>query len=129
MAIAACPLCAAQPQLNANTELATAGYFQLSWQTNDQHAPYVLQQSLTSSFSTSKTIYSGTDTASVLSGLSNGTYHFRVLDSEALASNVVTVTVAHHSLTKAFSFFALGALMFVILIIVLVSASRQKEIS
>ncbi len=125
--MAACPVLAAQPQLNANTDLATAGYFQLSWEANVQSAPYVLQQSLTPSFSNSTTIYVGTDTASVRSGLSNGTYHFRLLDGEGMPSNIVTVQVAHHSLTKAFSFFALGVLMFVILVAVLVSASRGEE--
>lgn len=117
----------AQVQLSTNTDLATAGYFQLTWSTDSQSAPYVLQQSLTPSFSNYKIHYQGTDTASVLSGLSNGTYHFRVLDKQEVASNIISVEVKHHSLGKAFGFFALGALMFCILIAVLIAASRKKE--
>ncbi len=117
----------AQVQLSTNTDLATAGYFQLTWRADSQGAPFVLQQSLTPSFSNSKTLYQGTDTASVLSGLSDGIYYFRVLDKQEVASNIISVEVKHHTLGKAFGFFALGALMFIILVTVLINASRKEE--
>lgn len=117
----------AQVQLNSNTDVATAGYFQLSWRADLQTAPYVLQQSQSPSFSNPKTRYQGTDTATVLSGVPDGTYHFRVLDKTGTASNSISVEVKHHSLEKAFGFFTLGALMFVILIAVLITASRKEE--
>lgn len=117
----------AQNLLTSNTDLATAGYFQLSWQASASSPSYRLQQSADSDFSNAQTIYQGTDTASVLSGLSDGRYYFRVLDHLGTPSNIVTVQVKHHSLSKAFGFFALGACMFVILLVVLLTASRQKE--
>jgi len=117
----------AQPLLKTSTDLATAGYFQLSWNGSDSQNSYQLQQSADASFASPITIYNGTDTASVLSGLSDGAYHYRVLDQKGEASNIITVEVTHHSLNKAFAFFGLGALMFVILVVVLVSASRTKD--
>ncbi len=119
----------AQPLLTTSTDLATAGYFQLSWENSYSGSSYQLQQSAVASFSNNKTLYQGSDTASFLSGLSNGTYYFRVLDNQGNVSNIVTVTVAHHSLKQAFSFFALGGLMFIILVIVLLTANRTKEAS
>ena len=118
----------AQPSLKTNTELATAGYFQLSWHDSNANPSYQLQQANDPAFSDFKTLYQGTDTASVLSGLANGVYYYRVLDQHGKASNVIKVEVSHHSLNKAFAFFALGAVMFVILLVVLVSANRTKDI-
>lgn len=120
------PLCA-QIQLDSNTNMATAGYFQLTWSGDPQQAPYVLQQSITPSFSKHITLYQGADTASLQSGLSDGTYHYRVLGSQGVVSNSVQVEVKHHALKKAFSFFALGAVMFLILLVVLITASRKGE--
>jgi len=117
----------AQPALKSSTDLATAGYFQLSWGSTDSNMAFELQQSADPSFATYKTIYQGADAASVRSGLSDGTYHYRVLDDVGGTSNTVTVKVMHHTLSKAFGFFGLGALMFVILVVVLVSASRKKD--
>lgn len=118
----------AQPLLKTNTDLSTAGYFQLNWDSPESGTNYQLQQASDPSFSSYKPIYEGDNTASVLSGLSDGFYHFRVLDEQGVASNIVTVRVQHHSLEKAIAFFSLGAVMFLILLTVLVASNRSETI-
>lgn len=108
------------PQLDSGQTTATAGYFALSWQLPDAATPLAveLQQAQRPDFAQAQTLYQGSDTASLRSGLADGTYHYRV---RALAadgtpgawSTPVSVEVAHHPLSRALAFFALGAVVFI----------------
>lgn len=133
MAIVSCLLlfsvCATPTHANqiiSDTPLSTAGYFNLSW-SSDRPAPYIVQQSLDASFNQVKTIYQGSDQASVMSGLPDGQYFYRMQASAGQWSEAVKVEVKHHSLEKAFAFFTAGAVMLFILVFVLIKGARHAE--
>ena len=121
------PLLAA-PQLQTDSELATAGYYQLSWQ-GDINSDYLLEESTDPSFSQSTILYEGPDTATLVSGRSDGTYYYRIRfiqdDTESGWSNVTRVEVSHHPLSRAFMFFALGAIVFIATLVVVALGSRS----
>ena len=112
--------------------LSTAGNFRLSWTANPDKAngkdlQFQLQQATHSDFRDAITRYQGADQATVISGLANNTYYFRVrLSDDSEWSKTVAVEVTHHPLTKAFGFFALGIAMFIVTVIVLLTGVRQK---
>jgi hypothetical protein len=122
----------AAPQLDSDTVLSTAGYFQLSWSapSSSSASPelYVLQQSENQDFNNAKTLYQGPDQASVISGLSNSTYYYRVRLADAPDwSNTLAVEVKHHSLSRALGFFILGAMMFLATTFVLLKGARVRR--
>lgn len=119
----------ASPQLQSNTPVSTAGYFQLSW-SNHSHDKMTLQQASSPSFSDAHTLYQGQDQASLISGLGDGDYYYRVgvhTPDNSEWSNTLHVQVEHHSLSKAFVFFILGAVMFVVTLTVLLVGNRHKS--
>ncbi|WP_417460404.1 hypothetical protein [Kordiimonas sp.] len=61
-------------------------------------------------------VYKGADRASTLSGLADGTYLFRLKVENVPAPQLLEITVEHHPLARAWTFFAIGAVMFVVLI-------------
>lgn len=118
---------AAQLQLQSDTALSTAGYFRLSWQ-QEQRTGYQLQQARNSDFSDAHDIYRGEDSATVISGLADGHYFYRVRNPSANGwSETVEVEVKHHPLSRAFGFFALGAVMFVATLVVLLKGARSTR--
>lgn len=100
-------------ELSASPTTSTDGVLRLSWSLDDSSAVEV-QRSQSSDFCTVHTVYRGTDEASVLTGLSDGQYYFRIrtVADTATWSPPKLVTVQHHSLSKAMGFLALGALVF-----------------
>ena len=112
--------------LNASTSLANAGFYTLSWQGQNQDSGhrYELQESSTADFLNPRLIYSGPDTATVISGKANGVRFYRVRSvDEGTAepwSDVVQVTVMHHSLAKAFMFLLTGLVVFIATLILVV---------
>ena len=113
------------PTLHSGTSLSTAGYFQLSWSGQDSVLKqYELQQATQNNFSDARTFYRGPDEATVISGLGDQKYYYRVRHENSAWSNTVEIEVKHHPLSRAFGFFALGALMFVATVIVLVKGER-----
>lgn len=117
------------PILVSDTALSTAGYFRLSWpgQEKDQR-PYELQQATQSDFSDARTRYRGLDEATVISGLGDDIYYYRVrYENSSAWSDTVEVEVKHHSLSRAFGFFILGAIMFVATVIVLLKGARGEH--
>lgn len=112
--------------LKAETGLAitsngtTAGYLTLSWADSGASKPYKLQQQIGDG--EWQTIYEGIDTATTLTGLSNGNYRFRINTSDPatvddeLWSEPLSVEIAHHSLTKALAFFISGLIVFITLL-------------
>lgn len=70
-------------------------------------------------------IYRGHDRSTVVSGLSNGEYRFRVRSASSPEwHDEAVVIVEHHSLARALSFFALGAVVFAVLIAVIAGGRR-----
>ena len=127
------------PVLTTDKQLATAGYYQLSWQpgvagASSKISYFELQQSSNRQFRLIKTVYRGPDHASVISGKPNGKYYYRVrtVFANQLSSGwskPVLVEVRHHSLHKAWLFFSAGALVFLItLAFTVISSRRRKEV-
>ncbi|MGD2113182.1 MAG: fibronectin type III domain-containing protein [Gammaproteobacteria bacterium] len=102
------------PRLQSDTEIATAGYFRLSWET--VAAGVELQESTGADFRDPHTAYLGPDRATVISGKPDGIWYYRIRardEQQAGAwSTPVQVTVAHHGLHRALVFFGLGVLVF-----------------
>lgn len=109
------------PTLSSDTDIAGAGYYRLSWETD--YPKVELQEALDASFAGATSIYSGSDHASLLSGKSNATYYYRVrgidADDPSDWSQPVSVKVAHHSLDRAFSILGLGFVIFLALVVVI----------
>jgi hypothetical protein len=121
--------------LHADTVLATAGYYQLTW--SWPNAPvdinYMLEEiAATKKSRHSEDVYFGPDLASVISGKPNGTYQYIVSaigpDQHILAqSNQLKVVVTHHSLARALAIFLLGALVFVAILVVILRESANPR--
>ncbi|HMB72456.1 MAG TPA: hypothetical protein VKQ06_02720 [Gammaproteobacteria bacterium] len=98
--------------LTSDTEIATAGYFQLLWEAAE---PIRLVESTTADFDDPHTVYEGSDSGHTVSGRADGTLFYR-LESAATGAVLVEpvrVVVAHHPIARAFTFFGVGALVFV----------------
>lgn len=115
---------AQSPELEANPELATAGFYQLRWYSA---RPVELQESEHPDFSSAETIYRGSDAARVMSGKPDGVLYYRVRDTDdGSFSNVVEVTIRHHSLERAFAFFGLGAIVFLATLLLIATGARDR---
>jgi len=124
--IAASGTALAEPvRLEADTEVASAGYFQLRWFAD---TAIELQESPTPDFSSPRLVYSGRDKARVMSGKSDGEWYYRARPTRADAawSNTVKVTVLHHPIERAFGFFALGAVVFLGTALVITKGARER---
>ena len=119
----------ATPVLESDSEMSTAGYYRLNWQSNTA-GDFVLEESTNQTFSNIKTLYQGPDTATLISGRPNGIYFYRVRNSlenvESGWSNVKRVEVSHHSLDRAFTFFALGAIVFIATLGVVILGNKNS---
>ena len=104
----------AQPAFDAPPERSTDGGFTLAWEAD---GPVVLEQATGPDHGDARTLYEGGDTSTVISGLPDGEYRFRLRAADADAwGDEATVVVEHHSLARAFGFFAVGAVVFLVLI-------------
>jgi hypothetical protein len=121
------------PTLTADSHTATAGFYHLKWRGDDLlTSTYELQEANNAAFTQPTTIYRGSDQEILISGQKNGRYFYRV---RALAqgqpasawSSLVPVTVQHHSLTRAFAFFAAGAAVFLATLILIILGARQTR--
>ena len=99
-------------EIQTDTAVATAGYYQLSWSTGATEI--VLQEAASPEFASPRVVYRGADDARVMSGKPDGDWYYRARTAGADGEfgNVVKVTVQHHPLGRAFAFFALGAVVF-----------------
>ena len=116
------------PALASDTEIATAGFYRLSWKT-DKPGRVELQQADNPAFTHATLRYSGPDRASVISGMPNGKWYYRVRTLDDLDpgpwSKPVEVTVAHHPLSRAFMFFALGVAVFLATVVLILRGEEQ----
>lgn len=124
------PVLAFAIDLHSDTETATAGYYQLTWQQAGQPR-YQLEEAIDKTFAQTKTIYEGSDTATIVSGRANGTYYYRVRALTNLPNNPwstpVTVEVKHHSLARAAFFFSLGAIVFLATLVTVVIGYQSES--
>lgn len=122
----------AELTLETDTPHATAGYYQLRWDASDVETRLV--EATDPSFSDARVIYAGPDTARLMSGKPDGDYYYR-LESVAAegasggdaVSAMLTVTVEHHSIARAFSFFAVGAAVFAATLGLIVFGGRNER--
>ena len=123
--LAASPLPA--PDLSSDTEVASAGFYRLSWQT-PAAARVELEEADNAAFTAADRRYLGPDDASVISGQPNGTWYYRAREIRGAEtgpwSDVVKVTVAHHPLSRAFMFFGLGVVVFVATLLMVVRGAE-----
>jgi hypothetical protein len=118
--------------LESDSDNATAGYFQLRWEAREM--PMRLIESPGPDFETRNLVYEGPDTARLISGKSNGRYFYRLesavgTDSTQadVVSNTLQVTVRHHSLARAFTFFAIGAAVFAATLALVLFGDRNER--
>lgn len=112
-------------QLESDTEVATAGYYQLSWA---QTAPGMrLVEAADAGFQNKEVIYRGADTARLVSGKRDGDYYYRLESDDGVTplSNTLLVRVQHHSLRRAWMFFTVGAAAFIATLGLIVFGSRS----
>lgn len=121
---------AAAPQLSADSQISNAGYYRLSW-TSDIADNFILQENLTRSFESPKNVYTGPDTATVISGKSTGTYFYRVGANTATGrtewSDITRVEVAHHPLSRALLFFTTGFIVFIAILLVIIRGNGSSS--
>ncbi len=106
------------PTLHTDTTVATAGYYRLTWDwPQSDNRRFELQEAQNADFTAPRTLYQGPDRASLLSGRTDGQYYYRVrLNPEngqpGPWSDSVQIAVEHHSLGRAWTFFGVGAGVF-----------------
>lgn len=111
--------------LASDSDVATAGFFQLTW---DSDGPIELQESMDPEFTRASVIYTGADTARIISGKPDGDWYYRARPASGdsgVWSRPVKVTVRHHSLARALTFFAVGATVFAATLVLIVNGSRR----
>ena len=113
----------AVPRLTIDTPIASEGYFVLRWDARSVAAPR-LQGPATGDFTTAPDVPVMPEGSLTVTGLRDGEYLFRV-GSEDNWSEVLRVRVRHHALSTAFAWFGVGALLFMALVIVTVSANHR----
>lgn len=117
--------------LTSDTDVATAGYYQLHWKGDVNNAVYRVLESSTPLFDDSRMIYQGPDLARVMSGKPNGKYYYRVVELQdgnpVSVSNTLSVKVQLHSLTKALSFFAIGAVVFLATLFLVLKGNKITD--
>jgi hypothetical protein len=108
---------AGAPSLTVDSEVATAGFYRLSWADT---GPFELQEAADPEFRDASTLYLGPDLATVVSGKPDGIWHYRVRTATDAGhgpwSDPVTVTVAHHDLSRALMFLSLGFVVFIAIV-------------
>lgn len=113
-------------ELNSSTDVATSGYYTLSWETPE--AGVELQESGDPGFSDARTLYRGHDSATLISGRQDGDWYYRLrpLDQDDW-SEPAKVTVSHHGLGQAFGFLGIGLIVFLATVILIVHGTTREK--
>lgn len=102
------------PRLESDSKVATAGYYQLSWQ--GEAARFALEEATRPDFADARVLYQGADLATLRSGQPDGDYYYRIRALHEAGpspwSEAVHVEVRHHPLSRALTFLLLGAIVF-----------------
>lgn len=111
-----------------DTSNTDQGIIKLNWEHPDSDfQEFELQQSNSSDFHNFSSVYKGSDLATFISGLEDGTYYYRVFHPPTEAySKSLSIEVKHHPLSLAFTMLSIGALVFISTLIVLIKGSRQN---
>jgi len=117
--------------IQSSTQLSHDGRFNISWKLPES-SKIELQQSRNSDAETYTTIYQGFDLSTVITGFSNGQYHYRarLIKQTGQASNwspVITIDVQHHSLSKALIFFGIGLIVFLSTLLLIVLGNKKHQ--
>lgn len=119
--------------IQSSQATATAGYFKLSWQARtpsvtDAGTGFVVQQSQFADFHKSQVLYKGMESSSLISGMPNGVYYYRVREANQTSwSKPVRVEVHHHSLATALQFFMLGFAVFTLTFFTILRGAKQTR--
>lgn len=105
------PMAMADWRLDVTPAESSDGVFRLHW--DGPGAGVTLQESMQKGFTSPRSIYAGEDRASLVSGKSDGIYHYRLLDADGVVVATTTATVAHHPLARAWMFFSIGLVVFI----------------
>lgn len=129
------PVVAQTDELELSGPSATVreGYFTLSVETarDDSTASLVVERSNTENFSsvTHQYPFLGSSTSMTLSGFADGEYWFRVSASESAgtpSSPAIRVQVQHYPLWQALSLFAIGAALFLVVLVYILRAALSR---
>jgi hypothetical protein len=118
------PAAAGEVQLESDTQVATAGYFQLRWSAD---SGVELQESRSPDFDAPRAVYAGSDAARVISGKPDGDWYYRAAASDGAFSNTVKVTVRHHPIERAIGYFAVGFVVFLATLLLIVRGAVSGE--
>lgn len=129
-AFAACltalPVVGQAVTLDADRALSTDGAVQLSWALDGQ--PVQLQRADEPGFRDPRTVYQGSDSASLRTGLVDGDYWFRLRPQGAADwSEPVAVQVRHHGAVRTWGLFGLGALVFLSIVGMIVAGTARES--
>jgi hypothetical protein len=128
-ALLAMPVVQASPLLHASPVASSDGVIQLHWALDGRRVE--LQRAADAAFAHPVTLYRGTDSASLRSGLVDGRYFFRLRALQADGrpgpwSKPLAVRVAHHAALRAWGMFGLGALVFLATLGLVVWGGRRE---
>ena len=118
----------AAPHIETDTAVATAGYYVLRWSaaTTDVEVAEFTNPGA----GDPGIIYKGPDRATLISGQPDGTRIYRVREigtgKSSAWSEPVSVTVAHHPLSRALTFFGIGAVVFLATLTLIVRGARRS---
>jgi hypothetical protein len=105
----------AEPAFESPPGRDSAGFFSLSWSGAER---FELEQATGPDHADARIIYRGSDTNTTVSGLPDGEYRFRIrAEGNSAWSDEAVVVVEHHALSRALLFFALGAGVFLVLVL------------
>ncbi|MCG7913223.1 MAG: fibronectin type III domain-containing protein [Candidatus Thiodiazotropha weberae] len=119
------------PLLSLAPAQSTDGKATLSWEL-PEGASVEVESSLDDRFVNVVPLYQGSDRSTVLTGLSDGSYHFRARITHQNGAispwgEPVSLLVEHHSLVKAVSFFVIGAVVFVATLLLIILGARREQ--
>jgi hypothetical protein len=85
-----------------------------------------VQEATSPGFASPRVVYRGSDNARVMSGKPDGDWYYRARTAGSASEfgNVAKVQVRHHSVARAFGFFSLGALVFLVTLAVIIKGAR-----
>ena len=120
-----------QVEIKSSTTISNDGSFTLSWEI-PANSRIELQQAAQQQ-NIFNTIFTGADSATVITGMPDGDYLYRarLIDAQGNLSDwssTSTVKVEHHSISRALSFFVVGAIVFfgTLLLILLGGKASRK---
>jgi len=120
-----------QVEIKSSTSISNDGSFTLSWEI-PRNSRIELQQAAQQQ-NIFNTIFTGADSATVITGLPDGEYLYRARLTDASGnlsdwSPTSVITVQHHSISRALSFFLVGAIVFVTtLLLILLGGKASKQ--